>query len=108
MSLKVGQKLWYAHKRGSVKKWVTVLKVGRKYATMEGCDPINLSDLSGKADAYGSHGKCYLDREEYETRCRADRLYQKLRNSLGWVRGDIAAEDIIAAAKLLRISLEGA
>ena len=71
--LTVGQRLYYVPSRGA-SRWVTVTKVGRKWAT---CDDdsrmefrVNLDTLVIDGGGYDSPGKCYLDEDVYRASVR--------------------------------------
>lgn len=110
MKLQVSTKLFYVPLRtyNGNKTMVSVSKVGRKWATLENRWEISIKDLSGKPDAWGVHCQCYLSEEDYYNKVRADKAWQSLRNKMDSQRGSISEEDIISAAKILRISLEDA
>jgi hypothetical protein len=72
MKLNVGQTLVFVpsgFRRGQPTE-VTVTKIGRKWADIEGTfytDRIEIDTLHADGGKYSSPGRCYLSREEYET-----------------------------------------
>ena len=65
--LSVGQKLWYVPNHGEARE-IEVTKVGRKWATTPARRGLRVDVNTLSADDAGySPGRCYLDREKYET-----------------------------------------
>lgn len=67
--LTVGQQLWfvYSDKRRRDPRYVTVAKVGRKYAEVNEMPyKIRLDDLAADDPNYSSPGQCYLSKEAWE------------------------------------------
>ena len=108
-TLEVGQELWYAPNDTRYEaKAVTVTKVGRKWATLDNYNRVDMETMEIDGGGYSSPGTCYLDRKVYEEQCRADKLLTKFYRKLGYyVKQGVTAEDILQAAKLLRIEIEG-
>jgi hypothetical protein len=65
--LKAGDELYFlAHQKYRSSEEVTVLKVGRKWATLDNQARIDLSDWLADGGAYSSPGRCYLSKQEYD------------------------------------------
>jgi hypothetical protein len=66
--LTVGQKLYFvgAHRYNAGGKDVVVKKVGRKWATLQDGERIDLQTLHMDGGGYTSPGTCWLSRELYE------------------------------------------
>lgn len=111
MKLTVGQQLWWVpnHCRHSDKpKFVTVEKVGRKWAQLSSNDRIDVVTLvaDGNGHGYTSPGSCYLTREEYESKLAKNRAWLKLHTfiesrSYRGAPDSVTLENIEAAGKLL-------
>lgn len=69
-TLRVGDKLWYVprERRDGDGREVTVAKIGRRWATMEGAWPlrIDMETLAADGGEYSSPGSCFASREAYE------------------------------------------
>jgi hypothetical protein len=69
-SLKVGDKLYFlAHQKYGSSEDVTVLKVGRKWATLDNQTRIALEDWIADGGEYSSPGRCYPSKQEYDDEC---------------------------------------
>lgn len=109
MKLTVGQQLWWVpnHCRHSDKpKFVTVEKVGRKWAQLSSNDRIDVVTLVADGKGNTSPGLCYLTREEYQAKLVKNRAWMKLHAFIEshLYRGtpdSVTLEDIEAAGKLL-------
>lgn len=67
MTLQVGQQLWYVpNKRPGQPYFVTVLKVGRKWAEIGHRRRISIEGLFVDGGQYSSPGRCYLSKEDHE------------------------------------------
>src|SRR5690348_1248446 len=106
--LKVGQKLWCVpyHRYGQPCE-VTVVTIGRVWATIEGYRQgtrIDKRTLHMDGGQYSSPGRCYLSREEWDIAKEEDNLwhafYQNVRDKSNKPRG-LTADHIREAAKLL-------
>ena len=110
--LAAGQKLWYVPD-GSLSlhaREVTIAKVGRVWAAMEGWLKlrISLNDLSADGYGYSSPGRCYFSREEYETELALAAAWGSLRRKVneGWLApAGVTVEAIEHAAALLGLRL---
>jgi len=68
--LKAGDKLYFlAHSKYRSSEDVTVLKAGRKWATLDNQTRIDLSDWIADGGEYVSPGRCYLSKQEYDDEC---------------------------------------
>ena len=108
-TLEVGQELWYvpSDTRREAKA-VIVTKVGRKWATLDNHNRVDMETMDVDGGNYSSPGTCYLDRKAYEEQCRANKLFMEFYRKLGYcVKRGVTAEDILQAAKLLHIEIEG-
>ena len=81
--LKVGQVLFCVVDvyRGPARKyWVTVEKIGRKWAMFEGRRPdrISLKTLRLDGREYGSPGRCYLTEKEYHSEVEFTRCWRRI------------------------------
>lgn len=67
MSLQVGQRLYYVPSQGRITpSFVTVAKVGRKWATLDSGRRINLETLRADGGGYSSPGSCWESKQAYE------------------------------------------
>lgn len=107
--LTVGQKLWLVPQRGyGVPREVTVAKIGRKWATLDGWreSRIDKETLWMDGGVYTSPGRCYLSREEWEESQRLSGAWGVLKTLIAdrWNRPDgVTIADMRAAANLLRV-----
>lgn len=64
----VGQKLWFvpAQRRNGQERELTIMKIGRKWLTMDNEDRVSIDDLIVDGGNYSSLGRCYVDRVAYE------------------------------------------
>jgi hypothetical protein len=86
--------------------FVTVHKVGRKWAEIDSGRRVDLKTLAVDGGEYSSPADCYLSREEYEAEVRRNELFHRLVRRIGHlVNNGVTADDIVAAAKLLRVDL---
>jgi hypothetical protein len=106
-----GQKLWLVYGNYSRRepKYVTVQKVGRKWATLVELDydRVNVETLQFEKGRWGD--RCYLSREEHEAEVARNRALSALRVALGYwtqIHKDVTADDIFAAMRLLRLKVE--
>ena len=105
--LEVGQELLYVpayHRKKP--RMVKVIKVGRRWATLDNRSRIDMQTLEAGGGDYSSPGRCYSSSTEYEEQRRRGILYERLRHRLDWTpRVGVTSDDILQAAKLLRVGL---
>ena len=105
--LTVGQELLYVpayHRKKP--RMVKVIKVGRRWATLDNRSRIDMQTLEADGGDYSSPGRCYNSPEEYEEHLRLYSLYGRLKDGLGWIpRVGVTSDDVLQAAKLLRVGL---
>jgi len=66
-SLKTGDKLYFlSYNKYRSSEDVTVLKVGRKWATLDNQTRIDLSDWIADGGEYNSPGRCYQSKQEHD------------------------------------------
>ena len=85
--LKVGQQLWYVPSDIRFRKpeFVTVTKVGRKWASLNWRGyRISIDDLRVDGDAYSSPGQCYLSKEEYDQAMERQSAWKALYDLMRW------------------------
>lgn len=85
MKLEVGQKLYWVgghnyNKSGTGE--VTVVTVGRKWANLSNRYRIDIQTLFGDGGQYNSPGRCYLSREEYESKARLEKSWDTLHRAI--------------------------
>lgn len=82
--LKVGQKLWFVPSYGRRAKpyEVEVVKVGRKWAYINGRRRIHIESLVVDGGDYQSPGCCYLSKEEHEYEVLFDRTLEKFKDKV--------------------------
>jgi hypothetical protein len=69
-ALKAGDKLYFlSHQKYRASEEVTVLKAGRKWATLDNDTRIDLEDWVADGGDYSSPGRCYLSKQEYDDEC---------------------------------------
>lgn len=85
-NLYVGQQLWceLSERRGG-DRFVTITKLGNKWATLEGHRPyrIDLETLWIDGQGYTSPGRCWLDKEARETERVTDEAWKSLLPQFG-------------------------
>lgn len=87
-NLKVGQKLFYVvsvnrSRNGSNEIWLSVIKVGRKWATLSGYNQrIDLETLEMDGGDYSSPGRCYLSEGEYWSQRELKKCWSTLTNAI--------------------------
>ena len=105
--LTVGQQLWYApYERRNTPGYVTVVKVGRIWATMSGGSRISLDDLTLESPKYGIGGQIYLSRDLWVVDVRKNKAWFALREKLQCayqVPANVTEAQIREAAALLGI-----
>jgi hypothetical protein len=79
MSLSVGQQLWWVSNQrwAGPNKYVTVAKVGRKWATLECGKRIDMQTLVADGGDYSPSGYCVLSKEAHEAECERQRVWQE-------------------------------
>lgn len=101
----VGQKLWWvpAQKHYPEAQEVTVVKIGRKWATIDLRNyRINIHTLRADGGDYLSPGHCYLDRATYEDERDREALYSSIRQRLGGrCPAGVSLDDLRQAERLL-------
>lgn len=79
-NLVVGQKLWWVASNNQKTQYeVEVVKVGRKWATLDIDHKIDLEDWVADGGLYAPPGKCYASKEEYESECTLLNSWKELR-----------------------------
>jgi len=105
--LTVGQQLWYARSsRWDKPGYVTVVKVGRIWATLSGGLRISLDDLTLESPKYGIGGQIYLSRDLWVVSVRKNKAWFALREKLQCsyqVPANVTEAQIREAAALLGI-----
>lgn len=109
MKLTVGQQLWWVparYRTGEQPCYVTVEKVGRKWAQLSNQYRIDVTTLEPDSKGYSSPGECYLQREEYESKVAISYAWGRLRKFMEsriWsgAPDGVTLENIEAAGNLL-------
>jgi hypothetical protein len=110
--LTVGQKLIFVpgeRRRGVGPVEVTVERVGRKWAAISNGYRIGVDDLVADGGQYSCPGRCYLSREEYDAKARAEAAWRALARAIDqrWNPPEgVGAAEIEAAAKMLGLTLD--
>jgi hypothetical protein len=110
--LTVGQTLIFVpseRRRGIDPVEVTVEKVGRKWAAISNRRRIGIGDLAADGGQYSSPGRCYLSREEYDGKVRAESAWRALSRAIDqrWNPPEgVSVAKIEAAAKMLGLTLD--
>lgn len=109
--LKVGQTLWYVPDR---QRWsdpceVTIEKIGRKWATLQGhYGRVDIETLCIDGGRYSSPGSCYISKEAYEAQVALNRAWAAFRKSVDRQHAppsDCTMHKIEAAAASLGLTL---
>ena len=107
--MEVGTKLWYVRTDGTKfdhGQEVTVVKVGRVWATLDTGKRISLTTLLADGGDYSSPGRCYTSKEEHdlirETAIQWKFFRNKIRDFYSAPAG-ITPDDIDKATKLLKL-----
>lgn len=106
--LSVGQKLWVVPARYKQAYEAEIVKVGRKFAYLNGRDRLFLNSLRLDGPACGFSGCCYLSRESYEAGRLADTVWRDFWMAVRERHNRPSAaspERIQEAAKILGIKL---
>lgn len=105
--LKEGQTLWWvpAQNRNAQGREVTVVKVGRKWATISNNYRIAIDNLVADGGIYSPPGQCYPSQAAYEAELALNAAWHKFRRSLDLraVPNGVTIDNIEAARKLLNI-----
>lgn len=105
-----GQELWavYNESRRGQSCFVTVEKIGRKWATLKGYyGRINKDTLAADGGQYSSPFQCYESKEEYEEKALTQRMWDSLRKRLPYSAPDhLLPIDIGRIAGILKIDIE--
>lgn len=108
--LTVDQQLWWAPSEPRSPSYaVTVVALGRKWATLSNGEKIGLKSLRGRENPdYGRAGVCYLTKDAHDAVIEARGAYSDMRKAMGYglPRAGVTAADIAAARKLLRLDEE--
>jgi hypothetical protein len=113
MKLEVGQKLWYYrsyhYKRDEVTEpvEVEVVKVGRKWATLNYHGRISLETLAVDGGEYMSPGRCYLSREAHDAELALNTawaVFQSTVRETHQMPEGLTVAEIEAAMKILRLA----
>lgn len=104
----VGQQLYWAGMNNlRTHGYVTAEKVGRKWVQLSNGHRINRETMRADAGHYTSPGRCYLSKDDYDNEMLRDRLTRRLKEAISNCRQfEATSEDIVAAGKLLGISIE--
>ncbi len=104
-NIQVGQKLWRvaSRRRGGNGFEVTVSKVGRKWAELDGyaTGRIDLETLCVDGGNYMSPATCYLSRESYEAECTLRAANAEFKVRMSEYNNLFSLEQIRAAEKIL-------
>lgn len=77
--LQVGQQLWFAStNRWNPCRFVTVKKVGHKWADIGGSGRVDIETLIVEGGAYNSPGRCYIAKEEHDAKLRLNKEWDAL------------------------------
>lgn len=105
--LKVGQKLWwvYSFNRFGNSRYVTVTKVGRKWAQLDNGCRINNDTLCAERGEYMSPGRCYLSKDIYDAEVALKKAWSGMKRDIQYasIQEGVTVVDIEAARKLLRM-----
>lgn len=81
--LSLGQTLWYvpSSRRGTPHE-AKIQGLGRKWATLDNGERINISTLLADGGQYFSPGRCYLSKEAYEAELAVCKAWNEFRNTV--------------------------
>lgn len=111
-NLKVGQELYWTttvnrSRYGGNDCWVTIEKVGRKWAHLINGHRIELENLIADGGGYSSPGRCYMTREEVVEERKVNKLWQKIKNDTRYLQSpDCSYEDLCKITALLKLEIE--
>jgi len=107
--LVVGQMLWLVPPdRQQSPGWVTVEKIGRKWAFVSGRRKVDALTLESERTGFGhdTHGTFYLTQEEWREEERRRKMWRTIRGNIDLSPpDDISTDAIRQAAALLGITL---
>ncbi len=98
MGLEVGQKLWWVpshHPKLACE--VTVIKLGRKWATLNNQYRIDMATLCADGGQFSSPGRCYLSQKRHEEEVVRDQAWAEFREDISHryrVPSHLTIEDI--------------
>ena len=106
--IEVGQKLWWVPFEGyyGSPREVTVVKIGRKWATLSNCHRIELDSWIADGGQYSSPGSCYESEKVYEEAVKLSADWAKLRGAVDMMRTRpecVTSESIVQIRQLLGI-----
>ena len=108
--MKVGDTLYFVYSGNypSAPEVVTVLALGRKWATLSNGYRIEVETLRAERGKYSSPGRAWETKKEYDAIFFAATLWKKFRILVDAVRADndFTAKQIVAAAAALGIDLD--
>ena len=81
--IKAGQRLWFAatqRRQEYLQGYVTVEKVGRKWATLDNGHKIDVITLRADGGGYCSPGTCFESKEEWEADVARQRAWSEFRS----------------------------
>lgn len=79
--MNVGDKLYFVpfHLSYMMPRYVTVLKIGRKWAELDNGRRVDIATMTVDGKGYSSPGRCYKSEEEYTTSTKLAREWEVLR-----------------------------
>lgn len=82
--IKVGDTLWYVKRRNGYNDEceVTVIKVGRKWATISTNERMDLESMSVEAPYYAGHTQCYTTKQDYANEQEAKEKWEIIRGKI--------------------------
>lgn len=104
--MQVGDKLFFVPShRHSQPLEVSVLKVGRKWIELSNFHRVDVETLRADGGKYTSPGRCYLNKEAYETQLSLQSAWRSFQKSIDWtpIPVGVTADDIAKARQILRI-----
>ena len=108
--LSVGQQLFWeptnSHREST--RMVVVTRVGRKWATLDNGERVDLDTLWADGGQYSSPGRCWPSEQAYRVALEADQIWMAFKRSiqLQGRNGAVTAQDIRRAAAILYLQLE--
>lgn len=103
--LTVGQKLYWVSVYGNAPHWVTVTKVGKKWAYLDNKERVGVNDLMADGKGYSSHATCYFSKELYEETVELAKAWGELKRDItNHSSARVTIEDIKNARTLLGLS----
>ncbi len=100
-----GQEVYFVSSRHHSKPvTITVLKVGRKWATLSNQYRADKDTWQIDSGGFGNRGTLWPDAEEYDIQTKVTKEYQRLPRDIGWgPKNGVSLEDIKSVRKLLRL-----